>query len=405
MGSGGHVRCHHRRRGGRGGAGGGDQGRPAVRDRRRRTGRPHRLAFRRTYPGRPTAYPVVGLARRDGGVAGGRAPVGGRRRVRGPLRPGRRPGHSVLGLTPSGRQRGGLRSPPTAPAPTQPAPFLAACAGQPVRHTPVWFMRQAGRALPEYRALRGDGSILESLTHPELAAEITMQPVRRYGVDAAVVFSDIMAPLWATGVGVDIVPGVGPVVEHPFRSEDDLRRLRPLVAGEDMPWAGETIAMLTEQLKVPVIGFAGGPFTLASYLIEGKPSRDFAKVKAFMYSQPAAFDLLLAKLAATMAGYLQAQVKAGVAAVQLFDSWVGALAREDYRERVEPHTTAIFESLAPLEVPRIHFGTNTVGLLGPIAATGPDIISLDWRVPLDTGWKMVGFDRGIQGNLDPAVLL
>jgi uroporphyrinogen decarboxylase len=165
------------------------------------------------------------------------------------------------------------------------------------------------------------------------------------------------------------------------------------------------IRQVVAESPVPVIGFAGAPFTLASYLIEGKPSRDFAKVKTFMYTHPAEFDLLLAKLAATMAAYLQAQVAAGVSAVQLFDSWVGALAREDYRERVEPHTTAIFESLASLEVPRIHFGTNTVGLLGPITATGPDIVSLDWRVPLDIGWRMVGFDRGIQGNLDPAVLL
>src|SRR5438270_3157486 len=374
MGSGGHVRCHHRRRGGRGGAGGGDQGRPAVRDRRRRTGRPHRLAFRRTYPGRPTAYPVVGLARRDGGVAGGRAPVGGRRRVRGPLRPGRRPGHSVLGLTPSGRQGGWLPSSTMAAAPTETDPFLAACAGQPARHTPVWFMRQAGRALPEYRALRGDGSILESLTHPELAAEITMQPVRRYGVDAAVVFSDIMAPLWATGVGVDIVPGVGPVVEHPFRSEDDLRRLRPLVAGEDMPWAGETIAMLTEQLKVPVIGFAGGPFTLASYLIEGRPSREQQSTKALMHAEPELWHSLLQRLVDLAVATIEDQVAAGAAAVQIFDSWVGTLSAADYDRFVLPAVTRFFDDTRHLGVPRIHFGVGTGELLHSMASAGAEVL-------------------------------
>ncbi len=238
--------------------------------------------------------------------------------------------------------------------------FLDAAHRLPVDATPVWLMRQAGRSLPEYRALREKWTLADIVAQPELCAEVTLQPVRRLGVDAAVMFADIMLPLQGMGVEFELVENVGPVITNP---------------------------------------------TLASYLIEGKPSRDFAKVKTFMYTHPAEFDLLLAKLAATMAAYLQAQVAAGVSAVQLFDSWVGALAREDYRERVEPHTTAIFESLASLEVPRIHFGTNTVGLLGPITATGPDIVSLDWRVPLDIGWRMVGFDRGIQGNLDPAVLL
>ncbi|HMC39540.1 MAG TPA: uroporphyrinogen decarboxylase family protein, partial [Acidimicrobiales bacterium] len=239
-----------------------------------------------------------------------------------------------------------------AAAPTETDPFLAACAGQPVRHTPVWFMRQAGRALPEYRALRGDGSILESLTHPELAAEITMQPVRRYGVDAAVVFSDIMAPLWATGVGVDIVPGVGPVVEHPFRSEDDLRRLRPLVAGEDMPWAGETIAMLTEQLKVPVIGFAGGPFTLASYLIEGRPSREHQSTKALMHAEPELWHSLLQRLVDLAVATIEDQVAAGAAAVQIFDSWVGTLSAADYDRFVLPAVTRFFDDTRHLGVPR-----------------------------------------------------
>jgi uroporphyrinogen decarboxylase len=283
--------------------------------------------------------------------------------------------------------------------------FLDAANHRPVDVTPVWLMRQAGRSLPEYRKLRERWTLADIVAQPELCAEVTLQPVRRLGVDAAVMFADIMLPLQGMGVEFDLVENVGPVIGRPITDAADIDRLRVPAGDDAAPNVIASIRQVVAQSPVPVIGFAGAPFTLASYLIEGKPSRDFAKVKTFMYSQPAAFDLLLAKLAATMAGYLQAQVKAGVSAVQLFDSWVGALAREDYRERVEPHTTAIFESLAPLEVPRIHFGTNTVGLLGPIAATGPDIISLDWRVPLDTGWKMVGFDRGIQGNLDPAVLL
>jgi uroporphyrinogen decarboxylase len=283
--------------------------------------------------------------------------------------------------------------------------FLEAAHRRPVDTTPVWFMRQAGRSLPEYRALRERWSLADIVAQPELCAEVTLQPVRTLGVDAAVMFADIMLPLQGMGVEFELVENVGPVITHPIVDAAGIDRLRVPAGEEAAPNVITAIRQVVAQSPVPVIGFAGAPFTLASYLIEGKPSRDFAKVKTFMFSQPAEFDLLLAKLAATMAGYLQAQVAAGVSAVQLFDSWVGALAREDYRERVELHTTAIFESLAPLEVPRIHFGTNTVGLLGPIAATGPDVVSLDWRVPLDIGWRMVGFDRGIQGNLDPAVLL
>jgi uroporphyrinogen decarboxylase len=283
--------------------------------------------------------------------------------------------------------------------------FLDAAHRRTVDVTPIWLMRQAGRSLPEYRKLRERWSLADIVAQPELCAEVTLQPVRRLGVDAAVMFADIMLPLRGMGVEFELVENVGPVIARPITNAADIERLRVPAGDEAAPDVITAIRHVVAQSPVPVIGFAGAPFTLASYLIEGKPSRDFAKVKTFMYSQPAEFDLLLAKLAATMTGYLQAQVAAGVSAVQVFDSWVGALAREDYRERVEQHTAAIFESLAPLEVPRIHFGTNTVGLLGPITATGPDIVSLDWRVPLDIGWRMVGFDRGIQGNLDPAVLL
>jgi len=266
-------------------------------------------------------------------------------------------------------------------------------------------MRQAGRSLPEYRKLRERWSLVEIVAQPELCAEVTLQPVRRLGVDAAVMFADIMLPLRGMGVEFELVENVGPVIAHPISSAADIERLAVPAGEEAAPQVIVAVRQVVASSPVPVICFAGAPFTLASYLIEGKPSRDFAKVKAFMYSEPAAFDLLLGKLAATMAAYLQAQVAAGAAAVQLFDSWVGALALEDYESRVLPHTRAIFEKLAPLGVPTIHFGTDTVGLLEAITSTGPDIVSLDWRVPLDRGWDRVGHERGIQGNLDPAVLL
>jgi uroporphyrinogen decarboxylase len=283
--------------------------------------------------------------------------------------------------------------------------FLDAARRKPVDVTPVWLMRQAGRSLPEYRRLRERWTLTDIVAQPELCAEVTLQPVRRLGVDAAVMFADIMLPLRGMGVDFELVENVGPVIARPIASPLDVERLR-VPEGEDAaPQVMTAIRYAVEQSTVPVIGFSGAPFTLASYLIEGRPSRDFERVKAFMYTQPDAFDLLLAKLGQTMAGYLKAQVAAGVQAVQLFDSWVGALAPVDYRSRVLPHTRAIFDSLAPLDVPRIHFGTNTAGLLEAIAESGADTVSLDWRVPLDEGWRRVGHHRGIQGNLDPAVLL
>jgi uroporphyrinogen decarboxylase len=266
-------------------------------------------------------------------------------------------------------------------------------------------MRQAGRSLPEYRKLRERWSLVDIVAAPELCAEVTLQPVRRLGVDAAVMFADIMLPLRAMGVEFELVENVGPVIARPIASEADVKRLVVPTGEEAAPQVITAVRHVVAQSPVPVIGFSGAPFTLASYLIEGRPSRDFARVKAFMYSEPAAFDELLGKLAATMAGYLKAQVAAGAAAVQLFDSWVGALALEDYETRVLPHTKSIFESLRSLGVPRIHFGTDTAALLELIASAGPDIVSLDWRVPLDAGWARVGHERGIQGNLDPAVLL
>jgi len=283
--------------------------------------------------------------------------------------------------------------------------FLAAARRRPVDVTPIWLMRQAGRSLPEYRRLRESWSLLEIVAQPELCAEVTLQPVRRLGVDAAVMFADIMLPLRGMGVDFDLVEDVGPVVSNPILTPADVDRLRVPAGEEAAPEVITAVRYVVAESPVPVIGFAGAPFTLASYLIEGRPSRDFARVKAFMYSEPAAFDRLLAKLAETMSGYLRAQVAAGASAVQVFDSWVGALAQEDYEARIVAHTRALLTALAQLRVPRIHFGTNTAGLLEAIAGAGPDVVSLDWRVPLDQGWSRVGWERGVQGNLDPAVLL
>ena len=283
--------------------------------------------------------------------------------------------------------------------------FLDAARQRPVDVTPVWLMRQAGRSLPEYRKLRERWTLVDIVAQPELCAEVTLQPVRRLGVDAAVMFADIMLPLLGMGVEFELVENVGPVIGRPIASAADIDRLVVPPGEAAAPQVIKAVRQVVAQSPVPVIAFSGAPFTLASYLIEGRPSRDFARVKAFMYSEPDAFDSLLAKLAETMAGYLRAQVEAGASAVQLFDSWVGALAVEDYEARVLPHTRSIFEAVGSLDVPRIHFGTDTAALLESITSTGPDVVSLDWRVPLDAGWKRVGHDRGIQGNLDPAVLL
>lgn len=283
--------------------------------------------------------------------------------------------------------------------------FLDAARGKPVDATPIWLMRQAGRSLPEYRKLRERYTLADIVAQPDLCAEVTLQPVRRLGVDAAVMFADIMLPLRGMGVDFELVENVGPVIARPIATAADVDHLSVAAGDEGAPQVITAVRQVVRESPVPVICFSGAPFTLASYLIEGRPTRDFAKVKAFMFTQPKAFDSLLEKLATTMAGYLSAQVAAGASAVQLFDSWVGALTREDYESRVVRHTRAIFDALAPLGVPRIHFGTDTATLLEPISRSGPDIISLDWRIPLDEGWQRVGHEHGIQGNLDPAVLL
>lgn len=283
--------------------------------------------------------------------------------------------------------------------------FLRACRREAVDVTPIWLMRQAGRSLPEYRTLRERYTLVDIVAEPDLCAEVTLQPVRRFEVDAAVMFADIMLPLRGMGVEFELVENVGPVIADPIRTAAAVDRLSIPSGEEAAPSVIAAVRRVVAESPVPVICFSGAPFTLASYLIEGRPSRDFTETKRFMFQEPAAFQRLLQRLATVMAGYLTAQVQAGAAAIQLFDSWVGALAPQDYVERVAPHTRAIFDATAALGVPLVHFGTGTAGLLEAIAATGPDVVSLDWRVPLDVGWRRVGHDIGVQGNLDPAVLL
>ncbi len=283
--------------------------------------------------------------------------------------------------------------------------FLDACRNEAAERVPVWFMRQAGRSLPEYRSLREKHSILEMCRHPELAAEVTMQPVRRHGVDAAILFSDIVVPLQAMGVDLDIKPGVGPVIEGPIRTAADVARLRPLDAGDGVPFVLETIRILGAELRVPLIGFAGAPFTLASYLVEGGPSKNHARTKAFMLGEPDTWCALMEALSDAVLLYLRAQVGAGASAVQLFDSWVGAVAPNDYERHVMPWVTKIFDGLEDLDVPRIHFGVGTGELLGLMSQAGADVVGVDWRVPLGEAWSRVGEDKAVQGNLDPAVCL
>jgi uroporphyrinogen decarboxylase len=295
----------------------------------------------------------------------------------------------------------------TAPAD---APLLVACASRPTPCTPVWFMRQAGRSLPEYRTLRGEGSILDAIRRPELAAEITLQPVRRHGVDAAVLYSDIVVPVFAIGFGVDVAPGTGPVVADPFRRAADLERLRPLEPEEDTPYVLETVRLLAKELTVPLIGFAGAPFTVASYLIEGRPSRTYGLTKALMLGDERLWHALMERLAELAVASLRSQVASGAQAVQVFDSWAGALSPADYARFVLPHTRRVFEGVADLDVPTIHFGVDTGELLGLMAAAGPSAVGVDWRTPLDAARVRIEaavHDRAVavQGNLDPAACL
>jgi uroporphyrinogen decarboxylase len=281
--------------------------------------------------------------------------------------------------------------------------FLKAARGEPVPHTPVWFMRQAGRSLPEYLKVREGVGMLESCMDPELVVEITMQPVRRYGVDAAIFFSDIVLPLKAVGVDLDIKPGVGPVVAEPVRTLADVRAI-PDLTPEHVPFVTEAVRGLVGELGgTPLIGFAGAPFTVASYLVEGGPSKDHARTKAMMFGAPDVWDALMRKIAGIAAGYLEVQVAAGASAVQLFDSWAGALTPADYRDFVMPHSARVLERAGALGVPRIHFGVGTANLLGLMGDAGADVVGVDWRTPLAGAVRLVG-DRGVQGNLDPTLV-
>ncbi|MDE3723828.1 MULTISPECIES: uroporphyrinogen decarboxylase [Nocardiopsis] len=286
----------------------------------------------------------------------------------------------------------------------QESPFLRACRRLPVSHTPVWFMRQAGRSLPEYRRVRADVPMLEACARPDMITEITMQPVRRYDVDAAIFFSDIVVPLKAIGIDLDIKPGVGPVVADPIRDADGVKRLRD-IEPDDLSYVTEAVGMLTGELgDRPLIGFAGAPFTLASYLIEGGPSKNHEHTKALMYGEPELWDELMRRLSAITLGFLRTQIEAGASAIQLFDSWVGALGAEDYRASVLPYTSWIFGQLSEYEVPRIHFGVGTGELLGLLSEAGADVVGVDWRVPLDKAVQRVQPGTALQGNLDPATL-
>lgn len=283
--------------------------------------------------------------------------------------------------------------------------FLRACRREPVERTPVWFMRQAGRYQAEYRKIREKYTLMEICQHPEVAAEVTLLPIKQLGVDAAILFSDIMVPVHEAGIAVDIQPNVGPVIEEPIRESSDVDRLRPLVPEEDVPYVIETIRILQGELKVPLIGFAGGPFTLASYLVEGRPTRKFHKVKHMMFAMPDVWHRLMDRLCEIVIPFLEAQVQAGVQALQLFDSWAGCLSPQDYEEFVLPYSKRIFDAVTPLGVPKIHFGVGTAELLTLLRDAGADVVGVDWVTPLDEAWRRIGYDTAVQGNLEPNLLL
>jgi uroporphyrinogen decarboxylase len=285
-------------------------------------------------------------------------------------------------------------------------PFLAACRRLPAGVTPVWLMRQAGRYLPEYRAIRARLDFLELCKRPDAAAEVTLLPVERLGVDAAILFADILLLVEPLEVGLEFARGEGPVIARPVRTAADVARLPERPPAETVPFVFETVRQVRRALggRVPLIGFAGAPFTVASYLVEGGASRDYAETKRLMHADPGAWHALLGLLARGTAAYLAGQIAAGAEAVQLFDSWVGALGPDDYRRFVLPHTRAVIEAL-PAGVPVIHFGTGTAGLLEALRAAGGDVIGLDWRIELGAGWARLGPDVAVQGNLDPAALL
>lgn len=284
------------------------------------------------------------------------------------------------------------------------SPLVRAARGLPVPHAPVWFMRQAGRSLPEYRAVREGIPMLDSCRRPDLVAEITMQPVRRHGVDAAIFFSDIVVPVAAVGLEIDIVPGVGPVVAEPVRTHADLDRL-PELTPDAIPDISESVRLLVAELgETPLIGFAGAPFTLASYLVEGGPSRNHVKTKALMHGDPDLWNALCARLAQISTAFLAVQVEAGASVVQLFDSWAGALSRADYERYVQPHSAQVLAAMGAFGVPRIHFGVGTGELLASMGAAGADVVGVDYRVALPDAIERLGDRYAVQGNIDPALL-
>ena len=293
--------------------------------------------------------------------------------------------------------------------PLQDSNFLRACRREPVDHTPIWLMRQAGRYMPEYRAIRAKHTMLEVIRTPELAAEITLQPIEAFGMDAAIIFSDILPPLVGMGLNLEFVKGEGPVIYNPIRTVADIEALQTPSAEENMGFTLEAIRLVVEELTprgVPLIGFAGAPFTLASYAIEGGGSKNYERTKALMYQYPDAWDMLMRKLATVQAGYLLQQARAGASALQLFDSWAGlALGLQDYVRYIQPYNKLLFAELEKANVPTINFSTGTAFYLDEVAACGGTVIGVDWRIPLDMAWEKVGYDRAVQGNLDPTVLL
>jgi uroporphyrinogen decarboxylase len=287
------------------------------------------------------------------------------------------------------------------------ARFLDACHRRQPDATPIWFMRQAGRCLAEYRELRQRYDILTMAKTPELCTQVTLMPVQKFGVDGAVLYADIMLPLERMGISLEIEPDIGPIIHNPVRSMDDVKALRVIDAAESTPFVMEAIRLVRRELegKQAVIGFSGAPFTLACYMIEGRPSRDYGIAKSLMYGQPEVWHALMNKLTEVVCGYLLAQINAGADVVQLFDSWVGALSPSVYKQFVQPYTRSIFQAVKQTGAPSIHFGTGAAALLELMSEAGGDIISVDWRVDLDDAWARIGYDRGIQGNLDPTLLL
>ena len=282
--------------------------------------------------------------------------------------------------------------------------FLKAARGERPQHTPVWFMRQAGRSLPEYLKVREGIAMLDSCMDADLITEITLQPVRRYGVDAAIFYSDIVLPLKAVGVDLEIKPGVGPVIAHPVRTLEDVERI-PDLTPEHVRFITAAVRQLTAELGgTPLIGFAGAPFTVSSYLVEGGPSKEYARTKALMFGAPEVWDALMTKVAGIAAAFLEVQVAAGASAVQLFDSWAGATNPADYATYVRPYSASVLERAGALGVPRIHFGVNSAMLLDQMGEAGADVVGVDWRTPLDWAIDRIGPDRGVQGNLDPTLV-